>query len=146
MASVTRSGFDTPTGLATGRPNSLFISTLRASQLGFVPEGHEKAVKQAFYNAAALVFVALLVGGAIGVYYVLESFIEPLFWALIVGSFLHPSKRALTRIVRDWLQDSESGQRTLSVSLCLLPFGLIERVANSIYETVMSRWRVIAIV
>lgn len=65
---------------------------------------NEKALKLAFYNTAALVFVALSGCTAVGVYYVMEPFLRPLLWAGLCGAFLYPFKWKLTQIVRGFLR------------------------------------------
>src|SRR5690348_2661744 len=41
----------------------------------FLPEGHEKAIKQAFYNTATILFVFGVICGLIACYFVLEPFL-----------------------------------------------------------------------
>ena len=72
--------------------------------------GNEKLLKQAFFNAAANIFVLLAILASIAVFYVLELFLRPLLWATLTGSFLYPFKKAATGCVQNWLNClSDSG-------------------------------------
>ncbi|XP_065582447.1 transmembrane protein 245-like [Artemia franciscana] len=73
--------------------------------LNLIPQGHEKAIKNAVYNIIALIFVLLGVGAGTAVYFVLEPFIKPLLWAILIGSVLHPAKAAAVSWVTNYLQN-----------------------------------------
>ena len=86
---------------------------------------HEKALKHAFYNTAALVFVILSGVIAVIVYYVLEAFIRPLLWAALCGAFLHPFQRTATSTVRGWLKSLDETDTPFAIGLALAPFKIV---------------------
>ncbi|KAK9875492.1 hypothetical protein WA026_007883 [Henosepilachna vigintioctopunctata] len=62
---------------------------------GGLPQGHDKPLKQALYNAVALLLLFLCCAAGWALFVILEPFMKPLMWALLVGSVLHPLKRSL---------------------------------------------------
>ena len=100
--------------------------------LQILPEGHEKALKQAFYNTIALVFVILVSSAGVAVYYILEAFIRSLLWAVLCGTFLHPFKNTLTRALTRWLRGLRESSTPLIVGTVAIPI----RVVDSVSETV----------
>lgn len=95
-----------------------------------LPQGHDKALKQAFYNTAATLFVVIVCCAAVAVYYILEHFLGPLLWAVLFGTFLFPFKSTLTSVVRTWLQSLTSSGTPLIVGTVLLPVQVLDRTSS----------------
>lgn len=106
--------------------------------LNFVPEGHEKALKQAFYNTAAILFVAFAFTAAVAVYFVFEPFLEPLLWAVLFGSVLHPFKQKLTLLFRGWLKGLHDDGTPLAFGLIASPFKVIDSISEGIGYFVLN--------
>ncbi|XP_068671503.1 transmembrane protein 245-like isoform X1 [Montipora foliosa] len=107
---------------------------------------NEKALKLAFYNTAALVFVALSGCTAVGVYYVMEPFLRPLLWAGLCGAFLYPFKWKLTQIVRGFLRSLRESNTPLVVGATLVPFQLANRFSDFVGSFVVHRIRIFILV
>lgn len=73
------------------------------SVLTIVPQNHEKALRQAFYNALSFVLLGLVLVAVVSVYYVLEIFLRPLVWATLIGIVLYPFKYTLSSTIKGWL-------------------------------------------
>ena len=128
-----------------GRQSSFeYFSPINAV-LNSVGAQHEKALKQAFYNTVALVFV--IAGGAAGVavYFVLDPFLKPLLWAGLCGAFLHPFKSTMTRIFRKWLSSLRSSSTPLVVGAAVVPFQLINNSSDIVGGFIAKRLRLIVI-
>lgn len=63
-----------------------------------LPQGHEEALTNAFYNVAVVCFLVAGGGAAMAVYFILQPFLKPLLWAILVGSVLHPLKHKVIRL------------------------------------------------
>ncbi|RWS29146.1 transmembrane protein 245-like protein, partial [Leptotrombidium deliense] len=98
--------------------------------------GHEKVMKQAFYNAVAVVFIALAIVASIAVYLVLQPFLRPLLWAVLFGSALHPFKQQLTRVTKQWLAEVQDTNTPLVIGAIILPFNIINWSLNGLISIV----------
>lgn len=99
-----------------------------------VPQGHEKALKQAFYNVAAILFVVFVFVAGIAVYYVLEPFLQPLLWAVLFGSVLHPLKHSLTVVLKNWLKSLHSTSTPLALGVMMFPLGIVDRISEAMWN------------
>jgi hypothetical protein len=115
-------------------PSNLSPSAFKFDISSFLPEGHEKAFKQAFYNVAASVFVIFIFVAFVAVYYVLEPFLRPLLWAVLFGSVLHPFKQSMTVVLKSWLQTLETSGTPLTVGAVTSPFLIIDHVSEQMWE------------
>lgn len=109
--------------------------------LNFLPHGHEKALKHAFYNAAALVCVLFAAAATAAVYFVLQPFLRPLLWAVLFGSVLHPFKQQLTAIGRHWLEGLICTGTPLVVGVVALPFSFIDVSSQAVGAVVQKHFR-----
>ncbi|XP_071788406.1 transmembrane protein 245-like isoform X2 [Asterias amurensis] len=106
----------------------------------FLPQGHEKALKQAFYNAATVLFIVLFCGAAVAVYFVLEIFLKPLLWAVLCGTALYPFKYTLTSYVSGWLQGLESSGTPLVVGTIAIPLSLLNFASEQLGRLISHRF------
>lgn len=107
-----------------------------SSVLNNLPEGHEKAVKQAIYTTAANLFIVLAIGAAVAVYFIMEVFLRPLLWAVLCGTFLYPFKRSLTSCIRSWLHDLQTSNRPMAIGVCLIPIRTVDIVYEKFYSKI----------
>ena len=114
------------------------------SILYLIPKGHDKALRQAFYNTAATLFAVLMCAAAVAVYYVLEAFLKPLLWAILCGAFLHPFKHSLTASVTKWLTGVHKNDAPFLISFITVPFNAVNRLADSFTQFIFAKIKVIA--
>lgn len=96
----------------------------------FIPQGHEKALKHALYNAVALLLLMIGTSVAYAVCFILEPFIKPLLWALLCGSVLHPFKHSLATTLRSWFQNLKSSSTPFVVGLAVIPVTFVNKVSD----------------
>ena len=114
------------------------------SVFSYIPPSHEKGVKQALFNVAALAGVITV--GAIGLatYSVFQPFIKPLLWALLLGTVTHPVKRRLTAAARRWLADLERSGSPLFLHLLLAPVWAFDATTDAIGNAAVRHIRALA--
>lgn len=111
--------------------------------IGSLPQGHDKPVKQAVYNAVALMLLFMCAAAALGLYWILEPFVKPLMWALLVGSALHPLKRSLRDRFQGWFQMLEDTNTPTVLGLVLLPVNIFNNVSECIGQFIWDRIKII---
>ena len=135
-------------------PRSDKIKTMASPQKGkdfsplqsmfhVVPEGHDKPLKQAFYNTAATLFAILVCGAAVAVFHILEVFVRPLLWAVLCGTFLHPFKHTLTFYVTAWLQGLRESGTPLIVGTAILPIKLVDKASEALSSLLFRKFKLI---
>ncbi|KAL4229343.1 hypothetical protein ACF0H5_012382 [Mactra antiquata] len=107
--------------------------------LNKLPKEHEKAIKLAFYNTAANIFVLLAFAAAIAVYFILEAFLKPLLWAVLCGAFLYPFKRTLTSVLRGWLTSLSQSETPFLVGLIITPLKCADSAVDSVCSKVYQQ-------
>ena len=128
--------------MSTPQPNDYFASPLNVV-FGSAGPQHQKALKQAFYNTAALIFVVLSGTIAVIVYYVLEAFIRPLLWAALCGTFLHPFQKTATALVRNWLKSLHETNTPFVAGFAFLPFRIINNLSELFGELLKRNLKII---
>ncbi|KAM7313331.1 transmembrane protein 245 isoform X1 [Ixodes scapularis] len=98
--------------------------------LSYLPQGHEKALKQAVYNTATILFAAFVSVAGVAVYFILRPFLGPLLWAVLFGSVLHPFKRSLCLLLGGWLDALREDSTPLALGIVCLPFQVVDAVAE----------------
>ena len=113
------------------------------SVLNFVPQGHEKHLKQAFYNAATFILIAVLGAAVVAVYYVFEIFIKPLMWATLCGTVLYPFKYTLQSNAAGWLQGLEDSSTPLVVGAVAIPLTFLNFASEQLGSLLARRFKML---
>ena len=109
----------------------------------YVPQGHEKALKQAFYNTVANIFVLFAAAAVIALYFVFSPFVRPLCWALLCGTFLYPFKRTLTDTLRGWLKGLSSSGTPFFVGVVILPVQVVTSTSDRLSDVIWNHLSVV---
>ena len=101
----------------------------------------EEAWTQAYCNGFACVM--LLLAGCIlwAVYCVLEPFLHPMLWAVLIGTILHPFKQTWTERISTWLKGLEDSSIPLSAGLVLSPLFFFNYLSSLLESSVLQYWR-----
>ena len=108
------------------------VRTPLESVFSYIPPSHEKGVKQALFNVAALGGVITVGATGLATYAVFQPFVKPLLWALLLGTVTHPVKRRLTAATRRWLADLERSGSPLFLHALLAPLWAFDAATDAI--------------
>lgn len=111
--------------------------------LNVIPQGHEKALKQAFYNAIALFVLFLCTAGGWALFYILEPFVKPLVWAVLIGSVLHPFKYSLAKHFELWFHQVNASSNFIYFGVFMIPIHLMDRISEAVGCTIMKHIKLI---
>jgi hypothetical protein len=114
--------------------------------LGSLPQGHEKAVKHALYNALALFLLIISSAAGWGLFIILGPFIKPLIWALLCGSVLHPFKYSLATVLQSWLQTLESSSTLLFFGILMVPVNIVDDISEKIGRQLSKHMKILAVI
>lgn len=95
-------------------------------------ESNEKPMKHGFYNAFALFVLTLCCAALYVLFLILEPFFKPLFWALLVGSLLHPFKYKLSKKIKTWFENLEKTNTCVTVGLLSIPLNVINVASDTV--------------
>lgn len=125
--------------MSTSELRSPFVERV----ISLLPRGHEEALKQAFYNVAAICLFLVMSAAAMAVYFILEPFVKPLLWAMLIGSVLHPFKHKSVIIARGWLNQLKDEETLLALGLLSIPLKLLDMMAEWIGRAFITHLKVI---
>lgn len=111
--------------------------------IGSLPQGHEKPLKHALYNAVALLLLFLCCAAAWALYIILEPFIKPLIWAVLVGSVLHPLKDSLAKRFRSWFDKIDDSGTPLILGLCVIPVNIVNDLSEFIGGKLLNNIKIL---
>ena len=109
----------------------------------YIPREHEKALRNSFIQAVAIVSVGIIFFGLYYVYSILEPFCIPLFWAFLTGIVLHPYKRDTTKVLRMSLENLQKSEQTMLVMLGITLLEKTDKLAESIGTYFTKKWKII---
>uniref|UniRef100_A0A0K8S3B8 Transmembrane protein 245 n=1 Tax=Lygus hesperus TaxID=30085 RepID=A0A0K8S3B8_LYGHE len=106
-------------------------------------EKNDKALKLAMFNGFAIILVIVSVFTVCGVYFILQPFIKPLLWALLVGSALHPIKLVVANKLRTQVSKLEKSSRPLYLNVLMMPFSFVMKLSDTCGDFLVNHISVI---
>lgn len=106
-----------------------------------VNKTNEEAWMQACYNSIAISFLFITGCILLAVYYILEPFLHPLLWAVLVGMVLHPFKHMSTSGITQWLKHTRRSGVPLSLAAVFTPLFLFNWLSCRLESVVLRSWR-----
>lgn len=100
--------------------------------IGGLSEGNEKPMKHGFYNAFALFILTICCAAVYVLFLILEPFFKPLFWALLVGSLLHPFKYKLSNKLKSWFENLEKTNTSVVFGLMVIPVNVVNQASDTV--------------
>jgi predicted PurR-regulated permease PerM len=104
----------------------------------FLPQGHEKLIRNALFNTITFCLILLVLVTLVAVYFILEPFLRPLLWALLLGSVLFPFKQKLTRVTRRWLNQIKESNNSVTIESISLPLKISNWIMDSVIDIMMD--------
>ena len=105
----------------------------------------EDAWLQAVYNAVVFSIFGVILCIAIAVYLILEPFLHPILWAVLVGTFMFPFKHAYTTCIEKWLTDLEDNNIPLVAGIIMSPLGFFNYFLTKVEAFGASYWKQIGV-
>ena len=105
---------------------------------------HEKGLRTGFYNSIALIFLLFVLIVIYFCYWILKPFLQPLVWAILCGSALHPFKQRLFHCSTKWIKEMKSDGKPITVATICLPFVVINKAIDIVLVFCSKYWKVFA--
>ncbi|KAG7297882.1 hypothetical protein JYU34_018637 [Plutella xylostella] len=111
--------------------------------IGGLSEGNEKPMKHGFYNAFALFILTICCVAVYVLFLILEPFFKPLFWALLVGSILHPFKYKLSKKLKSWFEGLDRSNTSVVFGLMTIPVNVINFASDTVGEQFKEHYKAV---
>ncbi|KAG6455461.1 transmembrane protein 245 isoform X2 [Manduca sexta] len=111
--------------------------------IGGLSEGNEKPMKHGFYNAFALFILTVCCAAVYVLFLILEPFFKPLFWALLVGSLLHPFKYKISKKLKSWFEDLEKSNTSVIFGLLVIPVNVVNFASDTVGQQFREHYKTV---
>ncbi|KAL4717915.1 hypothetical protein ACJJTC_001333 [Scirpophaga incertulas] len=111
--------------------------------IGGITEGNEKPMKHGFYNAFALFILTICCAAVYVLFLILEPFFKPLFWALLVGSILHPFKYKLSRKIKSWFENLNKCNTSVLFGLSIIPMNIVNYASDTVGQEFKENYKTV---
>ena len=105
----------------------------------------DSALQTAFYGGVVNVLIIVFICLLLGAYLILQSFLKPLLWALLIGLALFPFKHKATMVFDSWLEQVDKANEPLVLGLVMLPVDIFNVLSTQV-EKVLVKWKRVTVV
>ncbi|OQV15642.1 Transmembrane protein 245 [Hypsibius exemplaris] len=117
------------------RPSLSLVSDAAQGVVDALPENQ---FRTALLNGFGQFFIVILVVAGYQLYVLLESFLQPLAWAVLTGTILFPFKTAIVGWGKFWVVRLKATQTPLALGLFSTPFILIDKGLVALGDIVLN--------
>lgn len=94
--------------------------------VGSINNTYDQAFRHALFNTVGMFFLFIILLIAYQVYFILQTFVKPLAWAILTGTILFPFKNYLAQGIKDWILYLKLTSTPLVVGFVVAPFKLMD--------------------
>lgn len=117
------------------------LKSIGTSVIAFGSRNTDLAVRVAIFTAIAHCCLGLLFVAGFQVYMIFETFVRPLIWALLTGTFLFPFKSFLADMVKSWLNGLRTTSTPILVGVALTPLKLVDKGLDCVGAEIVEFFR-----
>lgn len=131
---------------APSTPNKQLFNAVVTSLINYDSKDNYKAIKQSFFNCFVIVIAISVIAGLFAIKAVLEPFLRPLLWSVLIGSVLHPFKYKMLKSSKEFLDEIEANNESITINSLTLPIRLANYTINYVMNVIRQTWKLLLLI